>query len=75
MLAVLFEIEKLAWCPFVGLTMTALFCIHFFFMLVYGIIAECASYPMPLDERYLIGKINLTIMITLMCGGLIFLII
>ena len=75
MLVALFKLEILAWCPIVGFGMIAALCLHFFLMVAYAIIAECCSYPMPLDNRYLIGKINNSIMYVLMIGGLIFSII
>ena len=75
MLVALFKLEDLAWCPMIGLAMVAAFCLHFFLMLVYAIIAECYDYPMPLDDRYLIGKINNVIMYVLLIGSLILLII
>lgn len=75
MLAVLLKLEFLAWCPLVGLAMTATFCLHFVLMIIYAIVAECCGYPMPLDDRYLIGKINNAIMYVLIIGGLIFTII
>lgn len=75
MLVALFKLEILAWCPLVGLAMIAAFCLHFVLMMVYAIVAECCGYPMPLDDRYLIGKINNAIMYVLMIGGLIFSII
>ena len=75
MLVSLFKIESLAWCPVVGIIMIAIMCLYFMLMLVYAIIAECYNLPMPLDDRYLIGKINGIIMIILMVGGLIFFII
>lgn len=75
MVATFFDLEFLAWCPFVGLIMVAMFCLHFVLMVAYAIVAECCNYPMPLDDRYLIGKINTAIMCALMIGGLIFLII
>ena len=75
MLVALFKLEILAWCPIVGLGMIAAFCLHFVLMMFYAIVAECCGYPMPLDDRYLIGKINNAIMYVLMIGGLIFSII
>ena len=55
--------------------MIAVACLYFMLMLVYAIIAECYNLPMPLDDTYLIGKINDIIMIILMVGGLVFFII
>ena len=55
--------------------MIAVACLYFMLMLVYAIIAECCNLPMPLDDTYLIGKINDIIMIILMVGGLVFFII
>ena len=55
--------------------MIAVACLYFMLMLVYAIIAECCNLPMPLDDRYLIGKINGIIMLILMVGGLVFFII
>lgn len=75
MLAVLFELEFLAWCPIIGIAMIATFCLHFVLMIIYAIVAECCGYPMPLDDRYLIGKINTVITYVLIIGGLIFSII
>jgi hypothetical protein len=75
MFVALFEIESLAWCPVVGIIMIAAMCLHFMLMMGYAIVAECGGLPMPLDDRYLIGKINGTIMMTLMVGGLAFFII
>ena len=75
MLVSLFDIESLAWCPVVGIIMITAMCLHFMLMLVYAIVAECCELPMPLDDSYLIGKINNIIMMTLMMGGLIFFII
>lgn len=75
MVVALFGIESLAWCPVVGIVMIAAMCFHFMLMMGYAIVAECCSLPMPLDERYLIGKINGVIMMILMIGGLVFFII
>lgn len=75
MFVVLFEIESLAWCPIVGIIMIAAMCLHFMLIMVYAIIAECGDLPMPLDTRYLVGKINAVILMILMVGGLIFFII
>lgn len=75
MLVALFKLEFLAWCPIIGFIMIMGFCLHFFLMMIYAIVAECCNYPMPLDDRYLIGKINTAIMYVLMIGGLIFSII
>ena len=75
MLVSLFKIESLAWCPVVGIIMIAAMCLHFILMLVYAIVAECYELPMPLDNSYLIGRINSIIMMTLSIGGLIFFII
>ena len=75
MLVSLFKIESLAWGPIVGIIMIAAMCLYFMLMIVYAIIAECYNLPMPLDNRYLIGKINSIIMMILMIGGLIFFII
>ena len=75
MLVALFKLEILTWCPLAGLAMIATLCLHFAFMIIYAIVAECCGYPMPLDNRYLIGKINSVIMYVLMIGGLIFSII
>ena len=75
MLVSLLKIDSLAWCPGVGIIMIAVACLYFMLMLVYAIIAECCNLPMPLDDTYLIGKINDIIMIILMIGGLVFFII
>lgn len=75
MFVTLFEIESLAWCPVVGIIMIAAMCLHFMLMIAYAIVAECCDLPMPLDTRYLVGKINSTITMVLMIGGLIFFII
>lgn len=75
MLVVLFKLEALAWCPIVGLAMAAVSGLYFILMMIYAIVAECCDYPMPLDDRCLIGKINIVIMEVLMIGGLIFSII
>ena len=75
MLVSLLKIDSLAWCPGVGIIMIAVACLYFMLMLVYAIIAECCNLPMPLDDTYLIGKINDIIMIILMVGGLAFFII
>lgn len=75
MFVALFKIESLAWCPIVGIIIITVMCLHFMLMVVYAIIAECCNLPMPLDDSYLIGKINRIIMMTLMIGGLIFFII
>lgn len=75
MFVALFEIESLAWCPVVGIVMIAAMCLHFMLMMAYAIVAECCDLPMPLDDRYLIGKINGVIMMILMVGGLVFFII
>ena len=75
MLVSLFKIESLAWCPIVGMIMITTLCIYFMLMSFYAIIAACFELPMPLDDRYLIGKINNIIMIILNIGGLIFFII
>lgn len=75
MFVALFEIENLAWCPVVGIIMIVAMCLHFMLMIGYAIVAECSDLPMPLDDRYLIGKINSVIMMTLMVGGLVFFII
>lgn len=58
MIAILFEIECLAWCPLVGLALIALFCVHFLGILIHAVIAECGGYPMPLDDRYWFGRVN-----------------
>lgn len=75
MLVSLLKIKSLAWCPIVGIIMITAMCIHFMLMMFYAIIAECCELPMPLDNSYLIGKINSIIMMILMVGGLIFFII
>lgn len=75
MFVALFEIESLAWCPVVGIIMIAAMCLYFMLMVAYAIVAECCSLPMPLDTKYLIGKINRVITMILMIGGLIFFII
>lgn len=75
MLVSLLKIKCLAWCPIVGIIMIAVMCLHFMLMMFYAIIAECCELPMPLDNSYLIGKINSIIMMVLMVGGLIFFII
>lgn len=75
MFVALFEIESLAWCPVVGIIMIAAMCLYFMLMMAYAIVAECCDLPMPLDDRYLIGKINSVIMMILMIGGLVFFII
>ena len=72
MIAVLFKLEFLAWCPIVGFAMITAACLHFFLMMIYALVAECCDYPMPLDDKYLIGKINNAIMYVLMIGGLVF---
>ena len=71
MLVSLFKIESLAWCPAVEIIMIAVACLYFMLMLVYAIVAECHNLSMPLDDRYLIGKINSIIIMILMVGGLI----
>lgn len=75
MFVALFKIKNLAWCPIVGIIMITVMCLHFMLMMIYAIIAECCDLPMPLDNRYLIGKINRIIMMILMIGGLVFFII
>ena len=75
MLVFLLKIDSLALCPIIGITMITMGCMYFMLMLVYAIIAECCYLPMPLDDSYLIGKINGIIMIILMVGGLVFFII
>jgi hypothetical protein len=75
MFVALFEIESLAWCPVVGIVMITVMCLYFMLMMGYAIVAECCNLPMPLDDRYLIGKINSVIMMILMFGGLVFFII
>ena len=68
MIAILFGIENLAICVLIGFGLIALWCAYFVLMLIYALVAECNGYPMPLDENYLIGKINSKIFIGL--GGL-----
>ena len=75
MLVSLLKIDSLAWCSGVGIIMIAVECLYFMLMLVYAIIAEYYNLPMPLDDIYLIGKINDIIMIILIVGGLVFFII
>ena len=75
MFVTLFEIESLTWCPVVGIIMIAVMCLYFMLMMTYAIIAECCSLPMPLDTKYLVGKVNSVITMVLMIGGLIFFII
>lgn len=75
MFVALFKIESLAWCPTVGLIMITIACLYFSLMLVYALIAELCNLPMPLDDNYLIGKINSVILMALMIGGLVFFII
>ena len=55
--------------------MIAVECLYLMLMLVYAIIAEYYNLPTPLDDIYLIGKINDIIMIILIVGGLVFFII
>lgn len=75
MLALLLKSEILAWYSTIGPVMIAAFCFHFTLMLFYGIIAEICGFPMPLDDRYLLGKINMVILYVLTVGGLILFII
>ena len=58
MIETLFGLENLAICVLVGFGLIALWCVYFFAMMAYAIVAECNGLPMPLDENYLIGKIN-----------------
>ena len=58
MIATLFGIESLAVCVLVGFVLIAVWCAYFTLMLIYALVAECNELPMPLDENYLIGKIN-----------------
>ena len=75
MIIALFEIECLAWLPFVGLALIAGFCAWFFVILVEAVIAECGGYPMPLDTRYFNGKLNAVILMLLGVLGVIIFII
>ena len=75
MIIALFEIECLAWLPFIGLALIAGFCAWFFVILVEAVIAECCGYPMPLDTRYFIGKFNTVILMALGILGVIIFII
>ena len=59
MIATLFGIESLAVCVLIGFILIGVWCAYFTLMLIYAIVAECNDYPMPLDENYLIGKINI----------------
>jgi hypothetical protein len=71
MIAILFEIEYLAWCPLVGLALVIAFCIHFFGILVHAVVAVCGNYPMPLDDRYWFGQVNNRLLVAEMVCALI----
>ena len=58
MIATVFGIESLAVCVLAGFVLIGIWCAHFMLMLIYALVAECNGLPMPLDENYLIGKIN-----------------
>lgn len=57
----------------IGIGFAFLVFIHFMLMLVYAIIADCMNWPMPLDDDYLLGKINMIIFLGLMAFSILFL--
>ena len=77
MIVALFKIQNpiLVVCPFIGLVCIALFCFYFFGMLIYSLIANEKGWPEPLDDDYLIGKINIRVWLGLGILGVIFMII
>lgn len=77
MIVALFEIQNpiLVVCPFIGLVCIALSCFYFFGMLIYSLIADEKGLPQPLNDDYLIGKINIRIWLGLAILGVIFMII
>ena len=58
MIAILFGIESLAVCVLIGFALIGIWFTYFLLMLSYALVAECSDLPMPLDENYLIGRIN-----------------
>lgn len=75
MIVTFFKITSLAMVPVVGFALIAFGCLYFFGMLVYAIYAECNNKPMPLDNSYLIGRINEKIWIGSLSIGVICMII
>lgn len=75
MIVVIFKISSLEIVPAIGFALIAFSCLYFFGMLVYAIYAECNNKPMPLDNSYLIGRINEKIWIGSLSIGLICMII
>lgn len=75
MLVEFFKLEDLIWFPVIGIILIVAFCLYTLLIMVYALIAECYGWPMPLDTRYFIGKVNSVIMSVLAIGGLIFYII
>ena len=65
MIATLFGIESLAVCVLVGFGLIGIWCAYFMLMLIYALVAECNGLPMPLDENYLIGRINMKLFLGL----------
>ena len=75
MIVAIFKISSLEIVPAIGSALIAFGCLYFFGMLVYAIYAECNNKPMPLDNSYLIGRINEKIWIGSLSIGLICMII
>ena len=77
MIVALFKIQNpiLMFCPAIGLVCIVLFCLYFFGMMVYSLIADEKGLPQPLNDDYLIGKINIRIWLGLAILGVIFMII
>lgn len=61
MIFAILGLEELMLIPAAGFGLVGLFGMYFFGMMIYAVYAECEGKPMPLDDRYLIGKINLTL--------------
>lgn len=75
MLVEFFKFEDLMWLPVIRIALIVAFCLYTLLIMVYALIAECYGWPMPLDDRYFIGKLNFTIIKVLAISGLIFYII
>ena len=61
MLFAILGLEELMIIPAIGFGLVTVFGMYFFGMMFYAVYAECEDKPMPLDDRYLIGKINTTL--------------
>lgn len=62
-------------CAIIGLGFVSFSCLFFMLMLFYAIFAECLGLPMPLDDRYLFGRVNEKIFLGSMIIGTILFII